>query len=107
MKNRHLSAVFPLLLSLLVSSISPLPVFPLHSELMDMSIPEISRDYLPSFTPSILVASKSKFQVPLWYASLCSQLLHRTHQPKSLFSSPETFPSSAISEVALGKVLRC
>lgn len=106
MKNRHFLAVFPLVLSLLASSISSPAVFSLHSELSDMSIPEISRDYFPSSMPSILVGSKSKLQVPLWRGRLCLQLLHRTHQPKPLFSSPEVVPTSAISEVTLGTVMR-
>lgn len=106
MKNRHFLAVFPLVLSLLASSISSLAVFSLHSELSDMNIPEISRDYFPSSSPFILVNSKSKLQVPLWHGRQRLQLLHRTHQPNPLFSSPEVVPTSAISEVALGTVMR-
>jgi len=106
MRNRRFLGVFLLLLGLLASSLSPFAVFPFHPELLDMSIPEISRDYLPSSAPSILVGSKPKFQVPLWHGHLCSQLLRRTHQPNRLFSSPEVVPTSAISEVALGTVMR-
>jgi hypothetical protein len=71
MKNRRLLAVFPLVLSLLASSISSLAVPSLHSELFDTGIPEILGDYLPFSTPSVLVDSKSKFQVPLWHGRLC------------------------------------
>jgi hypothetical protein len=106
-KNRHLGAVFPLLLSLLASSISPPAVLLFHSELLDMSLPEISRDYFPSSPLSILVDSKPKFQVPLWHDHLCSKYLLRTQQPNYLFSSPKVVPTSAISGVALGTVLRC
>jgi hypothetical protein len=106
MKNRHFLAVFPLLLSLLASSISPLAVLPFHPELLDMSLPEISRDYLPLSSPSILVDSKPKFQVPLWHGRLCSKHLLSTQQPNYIFSSPEIDPISAISRVALGTVMR-
>jgi hypothetical protein len=107
MKNRNALAVFPLLLSLLASGISPPAVFPFLSEFLDMSIPEMSRDYLPFTAPSMLVASKPKLQVPLWRSRLLSQSLYRTYQHESLFSSPETVPLSVISEAALGTVLRC
>jgi hypothetical protein len=107
MKRRNLLVVLPLLLSLLASGISPPAVFPFHSEFLDMSIPEISRDYLPYSAPSILVGFKPKLQVPSWHDHLRSKHLLWTQQPSHLFFSPKVIPTSTISEAALETVLRC
>ncbi len=105
MKTRHFLVVF-LVLSLLELSFSSLAEFSLNAETIDTRIPEISKDYFPSSTPSILVSSKSKAQPPLLHAYLYLQFLHLTHLPGTHFSLAEIVPSSAISEVALGTVMR-
>jgi len=107
MRTRHLLVVFPLLLSVLAFSISFPAEFFLYTELLDTGIPEISKDYLPACTGSILVASKSKTQIPLWHARLCLKVFHHTYQPEPHFWSAKTVTSSAISRVALTTVMRC
>jgi hypothetical protein len=107
MKKRNFLVVFPLLLSLLAAGVSPPAVFPFHSEFLDMSIPKMSRDYLPYSAPSMLVGFKPKLQVPSWHGHLCSKHLLWTQQDNHLSSSSKSVPPSAISEVALETVLRC
>jgi len=107
MRTRHLLVVFPLLLSVLAFSISFPAEFFLHSELLDTGVPEVSKDYFPAFTQSVLVASKSKTQISLWHARLCLQVSHQAHHPEPHFWSAKTVPSSVISRVALTTVMRC
>ena len=107
MKTRHWLVVFPLILSSFVFSISSLAEFSLHAEVLDRRIPEISKDYFPASTPFILVACKSKHQVPLWHARLCLQVSHQAHHPERHFWSAKTVTSSVISRVALTTVMRC
>jgi hypothetical protein len=107
MKTRHLLVVFPLLLSVFAFSISfPAEVF-LHSELLDTGVPEISKDYFPASTQSVLVASKSKTQIALWHARLCLQASHQAYHPEPHSGLARTVRSSAISRVALTTVMRC
>jgi hypothetical protein len=107
MRTRHFLVVFSLLLSVVAFSYSFPAEFFLHSELLDTGVPEISRDYFPASTQTVLVASKSKTQIPLWHARLCMQVSHQAHHPEPHFGSAKTVSSSAISRVALTTVMRC